>query len=261
RSIVVAVSEADRKPSADLWLLLHGLWEKLQDPDAIIYILTEYLHLVEEWLRGSVKATIVVGTPTAFNITFAIETAISRCADHGKLLLWICCHGRVKELANGSKISDLRPMDGWDNALSGEDLRRLISRLPPTCVVTVVLEVCHAGNFLGLPFECADDGTFVIHRSAEAAASTGPRIICISACRSDEKAWFGNYKKLQCGAFTLMLQAELGDRRREERPDLYLKEVGRVISPDLVPWGGQHPVIAVSHAADRDIALVYPGFH
>ncbi|KAG9005882.1 hypothetical protein FRB94_001157 [Tulasnella sp. JGI-2019a] len=261
KSIVVAITEANRKASADLWLLLNGLWEELQDPNAIIYVLTEHLHLVEQYLRDSVKATIVVGTPTSTSIVSAIQSAVSRCAIEGKLLLWICCHGRLKELANGVKISELRPMDGWENALTGKDLTRLTSRLPPTCVVTVVLEVCHAGNLWGLPFEISADGTMVIHRSAEVTASKGPRIICISACGSNEKAWFGEFQALQCGAFTLMLHAELGDRRREGRPGMYLREVGRVVAPDLVPWGDQHPVIALSHAADKDTLLVFPGFH
>ncbi|KAG8996227.1 hypothetical protein FRB94_001152 [Tulasnella sp. JGI-2019a] len=261
KSIVAAFAEANRNPSEDLWLLLNGLWDELQDPGVIIYVLTEHLHLVEEYLRDSVKATIVVGTPTSTNIMFSIESAVSRCASEGKLLLWFCCHDRLKELTNGTKISLMRPMDGWENALTGEDLRRPTSRLPPTCVVTVVLEVCHAGNLWGLPFEIAADGTMVAHQAAEAAASKGPRIICISACSSNEKAWFGDLRTLQCGAFTLMLYAELGNRRREGRPGVYLREVGRVIAPDLEPWGGQHPVVALSHAADQDAPLVFPGFH
>ncbi|KAG8983712.1 hypothetical protein FRB93_007070 [Tulasnella sp. JGI-2019a] len=165
KSIVVAVAEGNRKPSADLWLLLNGLWEELQDPNVIIYVLTEYLDRVEEWLCEEVKATIVVGKPTSTNIMFAIEGAVSRCAVEGKLLLWICCLGRPKELTNRIRICELRPMDGWDNALTGEDLRRSILRLPPTCVVTVVLEICYAGNLLGglglltFPLPCAYSST------------------------------------------------------------------------------------------------------
>ncbi|KAG8983715.1 hypothetical protein FRB93_007073 [Tulasnella sp. JGI-2019a] len=229
--------------------------EVLQDPDVVIYILAERRSLLEGWLQDC-KATTVVGTPISVNITFAIETAAKRCAIEGKLLLWVCCLGRVRKV-NETTVSDFMPMDGWEKAISGEDLKRLTSQMHSTCVLTVVLEVCNSGNFMGLPYGFADNGALVIHQPVEAAVLNGPRMICISACRNDEYAHFGNYRGLQCGAFTLILRGEI-DKRRHGRPAVYIREIGHVAAPVL---GKQHPVVAVSHPIDQDTLLGFPDFN
>ncbi|KAG9008980.1 hypothetical protein FRB94_005548 [Tulasnella sp. JGI-2019a] len=257
RSIVVAVADLLRQPSSDLQLLLDGLWGELQDSDAIIYVLTEHIDLVEEWLRDSVKAIVVVGTPTHANIKFAVETAASRCGTDGKLLIWMCCNGQLMDLPNGDKMSILRPMDGWDAALNGKDLKCWTSRMPTTSVLTVVLEVCHAGNFMQLPFEFATDGTVVNLKPLEALK--GPRIICISACRSQERAHFGEVGELKCGVFSLMLKAEIDARKRDGRPVIRLGELSRLIAPDLNSRGDQNPLVTMSHPG-LDAPLAFPGF-
>ncbi|KAG9008981.1 hypothetical protein FRB94_005549 [Tulasnella sp. JGI-2019a] len=87
------------------------------------------------------------------------KTAASRCAIGGKLLLWMCCDGTTLTPPGGTETSFLKPMDGWDQALTGEDLKAWTFKMDPSCTLTVVLEVCGAGNFMttsqGRPYQWA----------------------------------------------------------------------------------------------------------
>ncbi|KAG8871250.1 hypothetical protein FRB97_008862 [Tulasnella sp. 331] len=262
KTVVLVASEPsggygdkDVTGSGDIWIQLQALGDVLQDPNAIIYILTE--RLVVGWL-GEFQATVVVDAPTKANIKFATETAASQCAPEGTYLLWLCCDGRVEASPNGPAISVLKPMDGWGKAISGEELKHWTSAMDPSGVLTVMLEVCNAGNFMDLPHEFAPDGTLVTLRDVNAGITRGPYTVCISACRQDELAWLGWWRDKKCGAFTSVLKSE---SLRLGQPNIYLQDVNHIVAEELKRWpnGGQHPLIAMSHA-EQTALLTLPGF-
>ncbi|KAG8983716.1 hypothetical protein FRB95_014235 [Tulasnella sp. JGI-2019a] len=236
-------------PSDDLWLFINqDLQGALHDESAIIYFLTEVLDL--DWL-GDFNATIVHGVPTRENVKLAIEGAALQCAPGGRCLLWICCNGTAQKLSNGREISVLIPSDGSKQALTGNEIKSWASTMHSSSTLTVLLEVCYSGNFMNLPYEFATDGKLVALRRSRVAALKGPRIVCISACRKDEVAYLGRMGDKMCGAFTLMLKSLVHERSRKGRPNIYLRDIERFIAPELDRWGGQHPVVSMSHA-DHD---------
>ncbi|KAG8849956.1 hypothetical protein FRB96_000561 [Tulasnella sp. 330] len=236
--------------SGDLWLLLdQDLKEHLQDPTALIIILTERLDL--KWL-GDFKATIVGDIPTRANIRFATETIASQCAPGGDCLIW-----NANSLRPAARF---QPMDGWELAVTGQDMKTWVSKMNPSCRLKVVLEVCHAGNFMGLPYEFAANGELVAMGRSAAPAFDGPHIIFISACHKYEKAWVGKWQEKKCGAFTLMLKCIMYAQIRAKESPIRLKEIERLVTPQLKDWGVQRPLVAMSHAdpADREAILTFP---
>ncbi|KAG8996230.1 hypothetical protein FRB93_000896 [Tulasnella sp. JGI-2019a] len=123
KKIVVAVAVEPTKgyeceASGDLWrLLTYDLQDKLKDPSFVIYILSERLNV--KWL-GDFNATVVVDTPIRANIRSAIERAALQCSSDGSCILWMACNRMVQE---SSGISVMMPADGWEQALTGEDLK------------------------------------------------------------------------------------------------------------------------------------------
>ncbi|KAG8873790.1 hypothetical protein FRB98_008771, partial [Tulasnella sp. 332] len=164
--------EGNITSSGDLWLLLQMLHDILQDPSAIIYILTERLDV--SWL-GDFKASIVLDTPTRANMELAMQIAASRCAPEGNCLLWMCCDGYIQKLSNGLESSVLKSSGGGP-AVNGKDLRSWTSSMFPSCTLTVILEVCNAGNFMNLPYEFAVDGTSLPCRPTKYDWGEGPHI-------------------------------------------------------------------------------------
>ncbi|KAG8866177.1 hypothetical protein FRB97_004161, partial [Tulasnella sp. 331] len=242
--------------SGDLWLLFRGLREILQDSSAIIYILTERLDV--SWL-GEFKATIVLDTPTRANMELAMRTAASRCSPEGNCLLWMCCDGYIQKSSNGLESSVLKPSGGGPT-VNGHDLRSWTSAMAPSCTLTVVLEVCNAGNFMGLPYEFAVDGKALPSRLTKGDWSNGPRIISIAACQANEYAHFGLFgegrERKKCGAFSLMLGCV---RSEFKHAPIYLRDIARLTAPELARWPrGQHPVVAMSYS-DQDALLMLPG--
>ncbi|KAG8983713.1 hypothetical protein FRB93_007071 [Tulasnella sp. JGI-2019a] len=243
--IAVAVEPAEGygcDASGDLWrLLTYDLQHELMDPSFIIYILTERLNV--KWL-GDFKAIVIVDTPIRANIRSVIETAALQCSSGGNCTLWMACDGMVQESSGNSAMI---PADGWKQALTGEDLKTWALQMHPSCLLTVVLEVCYSGNFMNLPYEFATDGKLV-SRWSQVAAPKGPRIVCVAACRKNEVAYLGKWEGMMCGAFTLMLYFLRSDRTHKRQPGVYLKDIESLVAPDLDRWGGQHPVVAMSYA-------------
>ncbi|KAG9025433.1 hypothetical protein FRB95_010188 [Tulasnella sp. JGI-2019a] len=64
----------------------------------------------------------------------------------------------------------------------------------------------------------------------------------------NEVAYLGKWEGMMCGAFTLMLYFLRSDRTHKRQPGVYLKDIESLVAPDLDRWGGQHPVVAMSHA-------------
>ncbi|KAG8870582.1 hypothetical protein FRB98_001527 [Tulasnella sp. 332] len=236
--------------SGDLWRLLEqDLKDYLQDPTALIILLTERLDM--NWL-GDFKATIVGDVPTRANIKFASETIASQCAPNGNCLIW-----------NASALQlDVRfqPLDGWDHAVTGQDMKLWISKMNASCKLKMVLEICHIGNFFDLPYEFTATGELVASGCTATATSKGPHIVCMSACHLNEKAWVGVWAGKKCGAFTLMLKCIVYERLRLRESPIRLKDIERLVTPQLNGWGVQRPLVAMSRAdqADRDAFLTLP---
>ncbi|KAG8996229.1 hypothetical protein FRB94_001154 [Tulasnella sp. JGI-2019a] len=120
-----------------------------------------------------------------------------------------------------------------------------------------MLEACYSGNFMNLPYEFATDGKLISRRRSQASAPKGPRIVCISACRKNEVAYFGLWGNMKCGAFSLMLHCLRSERIRQRQPNIYLKDLGGLVAPDLDAWGGQHPMVAMSHTGQYALLSLF----
>ncbi|KAG8983711.1 hypothetical protein FRB93_007069 [Tulasnella sp. JGI-2019a] len=205
----------------------------LQDEKAIIYILTEVLD--PDWL-GDFKATVVYDVPTRANIS-----ALPRNAPPVGGAFFGC----VASEPFGDHYTGMRSLD---RAVTGDEIKSWASTMHPSSTLTVILEACRSGNFMNLPYEFTTDGMLIPVHTLKPAAPKGPRIISISACRKDQNAYFGLWEDKKCGVFTLMFKCMISERLRKGRTTIHLKDIERLVAPDLERWDHQHPVISISHA-------------
>ena len=118
---------------------------------------------------------------------------------------------------HGTKVKDLNgdEPDGYDEALycpnkiiSDDVLNEIVSKLPACCTLVIIIDACHSGTMIDLPYKWINDNTYENVNSGKAIKAD---IIMISGCRDNQTSadaysqqLIGYYGALTCSIVGIM---------------------------------------------------------
>jgi hypothetical protein len=144
--------------------------------------------------------------PTKQNIIDSIKRLVKRVKDTGAKEVWFSYSGHgtfIKSKSKGESDNQdevLVPLDYKTKGFISDNLLYdiLVKPLPKDCNLFVVVDACHSGTSLDLPYQYRSDQGFIVEKSLDNLAN----VIKLSGCRDDQTSADAHINGRYQGALT-----------------------------------------------------------
>ncbi|KAG8869033.1 hypothetical protein FRB97_001647, partial [Tulasnella sp. 331] len=164
----------NRAADSDIQLWFQATRQTLGNPRNRLYLVTDCTNFV-------LQDAVTVIYPTRSNVERIIRNVATTLRDRDECTLWFSCTGQ-------NHVQALRLVNPLDTITGPQLYSWLTENTNPNALIRVGLDSCHTGRFLGLPWYFTPQGQLVAEVQPPGIIGWIPRIICISACRSDQFA-------------------------------------------------------------------------
>ncbi|KAG9003112.1 hypothetical protein FRB94_003373 [Tulasnella sp. JGI-2019a] len=162
----------------DIRLWFRATGETLKRPQTRLFIVTD---CVDFQIPPDIKATVRLVFPSRLNVEWVIRSATTGLRALDECTLWFSCTAQIDAQA-------IRLVDPLE-VIDGPELYSwLTENTTHSALIRLGLDFCYSGNFLSLPWYFSSEGQLFFQPNLPGIIGWAPRIICISACQSDQFA-------------------------------------------------------------------------
>lgn len=198
--------------------------------------------------------------PTRKNMLDGMRWLVKNAQPHDSLFFHYSGHGGQTEDKDGDEV------DGFDEVIFPVDFKRqgqiiddemhsiMVDPLPSGCRLTALLDCCHSGTALDLPYIYGSDGRLkrqMISRSARERKSTRADVISWSGSKDGQTSADTFQGGVAVGAMSYAFISSL-----RKTPDQSYQQLLRSIRKILHPKYSQKPQLGSSHHINTNLRFI-----